>query len=87
MDPDSHLIIAIIAAMLNVLLSLIVPPIINSIDTNNTIPFSHQIKQHYENNSEIILISSILTVMFVYVSLKITPFVSTNIFSNLAKLA
>jgi hypothetical protein len=79
---DTHLTIAIVAAMLNIVLSLILPPLLK----NSTLPFAAQIKQNYQCNREVILVSSILVVVFVYVSLKITPWVDSNIFSNLAKL-
>jgi hypothetical protein len=79
---DSDLIVAIIAAMVNIVLSLIIPPLIR--DTH--IPFEAQIKKNYQNNRDIIMISSVLTIIFVYISLKISPWVRTNVFSNLAKL-
>jgi len=78
----SDLIIAIIAALLNILLSLTVPPLLQ----NSTLPLAKQVKQNYECNNNIIMVSSLLTVLFVYISLKIAPFVNNNIFANLAKL-
>lgn len=79
---DSDLIVAIVAAMLNIVLSLLLPSLLK----NTNIPFSEQIKKNYECNRDVIIVSSVLTITFVYISLKITPWVQTNIFSNLAKL-
>ena len=79
---DNHLAIAIVAAMVNIVLSLLYQTLFK----NSTLPFSAQIKQNYECNREVILVSSVLVVVFVYVSLKITPWVDSNVFSNLAKL-
>jgi hypothetical protein len=81
MDPD--LIVAIVAAMLNIVLSLLVPPLLK----NSTLPFAAQIKKNYDCNQDIVIVSSVLTVIFVYVSLKITPWVRSNVFTNLAKLS
>jgi len=79
---DYHLIVAIVAAMLNIVLSLILPTVFQQ----NNLPFATQIKKNYNCNRDILLVSSILTVLFVYVSLKITPWVNSSVFSNLAKL-
>ena len=79
---DSDLIVAIIAAMLNIILSLVIPPLLK----DSTLPFATQIKKNYNCNRDIIIVSSVLTIIFVYVSLKITPWVRTNVFTNLAKL-
>jgi hypothetical protein len=78
----NHLAVAIVAAMINIVLSLILPSLLR----NSTLPFSAQIKKNYKCNREVILVSSILVVVFVFISLKITPWVDSNIFSNLAKL-
>jgi hypothetical protein len=79
---DYHLVVAIVAAMLNIVLSLTLP----SLFQRTNLPFTTQIKKNYDCNRDVILVSSVLTILFVYVSLKITPWVQTNVFSNLAKL-
>lgn len=79
---DYHLIVAIVAAMLNIVLSLILPTVFQK----THLPFADQVKKNYECNRDVLLVSSVLTVLFVYVSLKITPWVSSTVFSNLAKL-
>jgi hypothetical protein len=79
---DADLIVAIIAAMLNIVLSLLLPSLLK----NSNLPFGTQIKKNYECTRDVIMVSSVLTIIFVYVSLKITPFVRSNFFTNLAKL-
>jgi len=79
---DHHLVVAIVAAMLNIVLSLILPTVFQK--TN--LPFAAQVKKNYECNREVLLVSSVLTVLFVYISLKITPWIDSNVFTNLAKL-
>ena len=79
---DYDLLVAIVAAMLNIILSLLLPSLLK----NSNLPFAQQVKKNYECNRDVIMVSSVLTVIFVYVSLKITPWVRSNVFSNLAKL-
>lgn len=74
--------VAIVAAMLNIILSMLVPTLFN--DTG--LPLGTQIKQSYDCNRKIILFNSIMIVIFVYTALKITPWIDKNIFSTLAKL-
>ena len=80
---SSDLTIAIVAAMLNILLSLIIPPLLKTAE----FPFSEEVKRNYKTNSDIIMISSIITVILVYISLKISPWIDSNIFVNIAKLS
>jgi hypothetical protein len=80
---DQDIIVAIVAAMLNIILSLILP----SLMKNSNIPFAEQVEKNYDCNRDVIMVSSVLTIIFVYVSLKITPWVNTNVLKNLAKLS
>lgn len=80
---DADLIIAVVAAMVNIVLSLLLPSLLK----NSTIPFAAQVKKNYDCNRDVIMVSSVLTVIFVYISLKITPWVRTSVFTNLAKLS
>ena len=80
---DHDLVIAIVAALVNLLLSLIIPPLLKNIN----IPLIKQIRMNYEYNRNTLLISTIIVISFVYISLKITPGVQQHIFSNVAKLA
>lgn len=84
---DHDIVIAIVAAMLNILFSLIIPALLSINVINKTIPFSAGIKKHYENNRDIILVSTVFVIIFVYLSLKISPWVETNIFKTLAQLS
>ena len=79
---DEEILIAIVAGLLNILFSLLIPPLLNQSD----IPFTNEIKNHYECNKNYILVSTILTVILVYVSLKVTPFIQSSVFGNLSKL-
>jgi len=83
---DHDIVIAIVAAMLNILFSLIIPAILSFNALNNVLPFSSNIKKHYEHNRDVILVSSVFVVIFVYLSLKVTPWFENNIFKTLAQL-
>lgn len=80
---EEHLLIAIVAALLNVLFSIVVPPLINK----STLPFTQEIKKHYECNKQVILVSTVLMVVLVYVSLKVTPHVQSQLFGNVSGLS
>lgn len=77
-----ELLIAIIAALLNILFSILIPPLLNK----SKLPFVVEIKNHYECNKNFIIVSSILTIVLVYISLKITPVFNSQIFGNISKL-
>ncbi len=79
---EEHLLIAVIAALLNILFSIVIPPLIS----NSKLPFTQEIKKHYECNKHFILVSTVLTVVLVYVSLKITPHVKSQLLGNVASL-
>jgi hypothetical protein len=79
---EEHLLIAVIAALLNILLSILVPPLLS----NTKLPFTNEIKRHYECNKQFILISTILTVVLVYVSLKVSPYIQMQFLGNISEL-
>jgi hypothetical protein len=79
---NEHLMIALVAAALNFLLSMVLPSLLK----DSKLPFAQEIKKNYECNKEVMLVSSLLTVVFVYVSLQITPWVSSSVYSRLSKL-
>jgi hypothetical protein len=79
---EEHLLIAIIAALLNILFSILIPPLISDIK----LPFIQEIKRHYECNKHFILVSTILTIILVYVSLKITPQIKVQMLGNVSNL-
>jgi hypothetical protein len=74
--------VAIVAAMLNIVLSMLIPTLFHDAG----LPLGAQMKQSYDCNRKIILFNSIMIVIFVYIALKITPWFDKNIFSTLAKL-
>jgi hypothetical protein len=79
---EEHLLIAVIAALLNILFSILIPPLIS----NSKLPFTQEIKKHYECNKNFILVSTILIVVLVYISLKITPHIKTQLLGNVSDL-
>jgi len=79
---EEHLLIAIIAALVNILFSILIPPIVN----DSSAPFAQEIKKHYQCNKNFIIISAILTALLVYISLKVTPYIKSNILGNIAQL-
>ncbi len=80
---EEHLLIAIIAALLNILFSIVIPPLINK----SKLPFTQEIKKHYECNKNFILISTVLTVVLVYISLKVTPHIKSQLLGNIHNLS
>ena len=79
---EEDLLIAIIAALLNVLLSLTIPPLFKS----NNLPIGEKIRKYYDCNKHVIVVSSILTTLLVYTSLKVTPWIKTNFLGNISSL-
>ena len=77
---DRYIFISIIAALFNIVLSSVLPCMLK----NTNIPFSENIKKVFSNNKELILTSSIIVGILVYLAL-ITETQITQ-FSNLAKL-
>lgn len=79
-----HMTVAVVAAMLNALLSVLVPPLLKKADR---VPLSDRVVQYYECNRKFIMVSTLLVLLFVFVSLEITPWVNANVFNRLAQLA
>jgi len=79
---EEHLLIAIIAALLNILLSITIPPLLKS----SNLSISEKIRQHYNCNKNVILVSTVLTILLVYISLKVTPWVKNNFLGNISSL-
>ena len=78
-----HMSVAVVAAMLNALLSVLVPPLLKNQDK---VPLSDRIVQYYECNRKFIMVSTLIVLLFVFASLQITPWVNANIFHRLAQL-
>lgn len=79
-DMDHDLVIAIVASLINIILSLLLPAVLKN--SNSSIVM--QIRKNYECNRQQLLISSIIVLVYVYVSLKITPMLKNKFLSNLA---
>lgn len=66
---DSHIFIALVGALLNMALSVIVPCLVNK--TN--LPFLTQVKMVFETNRQVILTSSLIVAVTIYLALKVAP--------------
>lgn len=75
-----NLMIAVIAALMNYLLSMIVPSLLR--DTKGSL--SDDIKKSFQCNKDVMFVSSLLTAVFVLLSLQVTPSVSSML-SGLAQ--
>ena len=77
-----NIIISSIAAIVNLILSLIIPVILK----NTNSPILLQIKQNYINNRHTLTISTISVFIFVYFSLIITPTIEKHLMSKIASI-
>lgn len=69
MDP--HIFIALVGALINMLLSVTVPCLIKKSKTD--IKFLDQVKQVFETNRQVILTSSLIVGITIYLALKVAP--------------
>jgi phosphotransferase system glucose/maltose/N-acetylglucosamine-specific IIC component len=67
MDP--HIYVAIVGALINIVLSVGVGYLINKTQQ----PFLIQVKQVFDTNRQVILTSSLILAITIYLALKITP--------------
>jgi hypothetical protein len=72
---DTHIFIALVGALINAGLSVIVPCMIKK--TNQ--PFLTQVRKVYETNRELILTSSLIIAITIYLSLKVSIELNPNI--------
>ncbi len=73
---DSHIIIAIVGALLNMFLSLVVPRLLNKTRQ----PLLVDIKKAYHTDRNVILTSSIIIAITIYLALKVTS--EINVFEE-----
>lgn len=66
---DSHILIAILGGIINMVLSSIVPCLVNKSEQ----PFFKDIKKVFDNNRQVILTSSLIVSLTVYLALKLAP--------------
>jgi hypothetical protein len=78
---NDNLMIAVVAALVNYLLSMIIP----SLFKESKLPLADEIRKNFECNKDVMMVSSLLTAVFVLISLQITPTLSGMFFSGLAK--
>lgn len=67
MDP--HIFIALVGALLNMVLSVTVPCLVKKTDQ----PFLNDVKKIFEVNRQVILTSSLIVALTIYLALKIAP--------------
>lgn len=79
---DRDIAIAVTAALVNLVLTLLLPSLIK----DSKLPFAQQIKDTYKCNRDAIVVSSILVVVFVFIALKITPTMEASVYGPLASL-
>lgn len=75
---DAHIFIALVGALLNMGLSVTVPCLIKKTEQ----PFLTQVKKVFETNRQVILTSSLIVAITIYLALKVAPEVQSS-FSNL----
>lgn len=78
---DSHILIAISGALINIALSVTVPSLLQ----NSKQPFFKDVKEIFKLHKNVIITSSIIVGLSIYLALKFTPDISPN-FRELANL-
>lgn len=78
---DSHILIALVGALLNMFFSVTIPCLVNKSDK----PFLNDVKKIFESNRQVILTSSLIVALTIYLALKITPGISST-FSDITGL-
>jgi len=66
---DSHIFIALVGALINMALSVTVPCLVKK--TNQ--PFLNDVKKVFETNRQVIITSSLIVALTIYLALKIAP--------------
>jgi hypothetical protein len=66
---DAHIFIALVGALVNMALSVTVPCLVKKTEQ----PFLLQVKKVYDTNREVILTSSLIIAVTIYLTLKIAP--------------
>jgi phosphotransferase system glucose/maltose/N-acetylglucosamine-specific IIC component len=66
---DSHIFVAVIGALINMVLSTIIPCLVNKTD----MPILAQVRKVFETNRQVILTSSLIVGITIYLALKVAP--------------
>jgi hypothetical protein len=80
---NEHIFIAVIAGLVNLLLSVLVPCAIKKGEQ----PIVSQVRQMFNQNREMLLASSALTAVIVFIALSIAPIARTELPEGLVNLA
>jgi hypothetical protein len=66
---DVHIFVAVVGALLNMALSVVVPCLMRKSEQ----PFLVQVRRVFENNREVIITSSLIVALTIYLALKVAP--------------
>jgi len=66
---DYHIFVAIIGALVNMLLSVTIPCLLKKSDQ----PFLNDMKKVFQSNREVIIASSLIVAITIYLALKVAP--------------
>lgn len=66
---DYHIFVAIIGALVNMLLSVTIPCLLKKSDQ----PFLNDMKKVFQTNREVIIASSLIVAITIYLALKVSP--------------
>jgi len=66
---DSHIFIALVGGLVNMALSVIVPCLVKKSNQ----PFLNDVKKVFELNRQVIITSSLIVALTIYIALKIAP--------------
>jgi phosphotransferase system glucose/maltose/N-acetylglucosamine-specific IIC component len=66
---DSHILVALVGGVLNMALSVIVPCLVKKSEQ----PFLKDVKKVFETNRQVIITSSLIVALTIYLALKISP--------------
>ena len=79
---DEHIFVALIAALVNLVLSIVVPCALKGYDN-----FLPEVRMMLERNRAALLTSSVLTAVVVYLALKTTPMIKSELPDSVLNLA
>jgi hypothetical protein len=79
---DEHIFVALIAALVNLVLSIVVPCALKGYDN-----FLPEVRMMLERNRAALLTSSVLTAVVVYLALKASPMVKSELPDSVLNLA
>ena len=83
---DIHIFIALIAVLINLVLSTVIPSLLKEKDNESNQTFMSDIKKVFITNKQLIVSSSLILGLIVYIALKIAPSIN-NTFTDLTGMS